>query len=219
MKKAVIAGLAGLCMAGVVQGSTIAGWDVEGVKVASGTGINEAEAPYSFAAGTRAEHVTEAVMRPGPGVTPSTAAGQYGFRIAEAQPSLAGAIENDHYLEITVTVADGHVLNLGSLEMKGRCSGSGCDDVAWLLCGAGFEEGKEIAALSGRRASGGGGLDTAASGFGGPLDLGGEAFQGLTGTVTFRLYGWNSGGSTGATNLRNLRGDDLVLRGEVTQKP
>ncbi len=219
MKYKVIAGLVMLCMACSVQGTIIAGWDVDGVVVAEGQGIDEAEKPYTFRAGTVAENIVEAKMTLGSGLEPSTATSQYGFKITEPQDSLSNAIEADHYLQVEVTVADGYVLNLESLEMKGRSTGTGCDNVAWLFCRKGFEEGKEVVALDGRRAAGGGGLDTAAPGFGGPVDLGAEEFQGLTGTIVFRLYGWNSGGRTGVTNIRNLSGDDLVLRGSVNEAP
>jgi hypothetical protein len=55
------------------------------------------------------------------------------------------------------------------------------------------------------------------SGFGQPIDLSIDSYQHLTGEVSFRLYGWNSAAGTGATYIRNLTGNDLVVFGEVLQ--
>jgi len=214
----VVAGLwfAGL---GAVQAMVIAGWEVDGVVVSGGTGIDEGEAPYAFQASTLDASLVSATLSLGGGVNPSTATNQYGFRISDAQSGLAGAIASGHYLEVALQVAEGYALNLDRLEMRGNTTATGCDDVAWMSSVAGFTPGYELVSLTGRQTAGTGGLDTAASGFGGPIDLGTEAYQQLTGTVLFRLYGWNSGSSTGVTRVRNLSGEDMVFYGSVDAIP
>lgn len=204
---------------GQAPGSVVAGWDVAGVNVASGTGINEDEAPYTFHAGTIGEHISVAHLRLGIGVEPSTAASQYGFKINDSQGTLTDAIAANHYLQVTITVQEGYLLNLDRIEMRGNCTGTGCDDVAWMSSIAGFTAGNEIIALSGRQGAGTAGLDTSASGFGGPIDLSMGEYQNLSGEVIFRLYGWNSSSSAGVTRIRDLSGDDLVFHGDVAAIP
>ncbi len=200
-------------------GSVIAGWDVAGVDVASGTGISEDETPYTFHAGTISEHISVAHLQLGSGVEPSTAASQYGFKINDSRGALPDAIAANHYLQVTIAVQEGYLLNLDRVEMRGNSTGTGCDDVAWMSSIAGFTAGNEIIALSGRQGAGTGGLDTTASGFGGPIDLSMGEYQDLSGEVIFRLYGWNSSSSAGVTRIRDLSGDDLSFHGNVVPIP
>jgi len=204
---------------GGAQAMVIAGWEVDGVTVSTGAGLDEHSSPYTFQASTLDAHMVSAQLTLGSGVNPSTATNQYGFRISDTQNSLAGAIASGHYLEVALQVAEGYALNLDRLEMRGNTTATGCDDVAWMSSVAGFVPGYELVSLSGRQSAGTGGLDTAASGFGGPIDLGADPYQQLTGTVLFRLYGWNSGSSTGVTRIRNLSGEDLVFYGSVNAIP
>lgn len=197
----------------VARADILAGWDVDGVDVADGTGIDESSAPYTFTAGTQHANVAEAKLTLGSGVNPSTTAGQYGFKVSDAKDSLADAITANHYIEFTLEAEAGYVLNLSSLEMNGQSSGNGADDVALLSSIDGFSGGSEIAAVSGISGDTGG-FDTDASGFGAAIDLSADGFQGLT-LVTFRIYGWNTGGGAGITYLRNLAGDDLVINGSL----
>jgi len=97
--------------------------------------------------------------------------------------------------------------------MKGEATGSGCTNVVLMTSIDGFTAGNEIAAA--HPANKTGGFDTDAEGFGGPIDLSAAKYQGLTGTVAFRIYGWNSASGTGETRIRSLAGDDLVVFGEL----
>lgn len=206
-----------LAVAASGQAAIVAGWEVDGVDVGDGTGLDAPGAPYIFSATTsETAHVT-AQLTLGAGVNPSTSSGQYGFKIpaAEATDSLAGAIAAEHYIEFTLSITNGYGLNLDSIEMNGGGSSTACSNVVLLSSVEGFVPGQEIA--SAYPANGTGGFDTDASGFGGPIDLSGGPFSNLTGNVSFRLYGWDSTSGSGTTFLRNLSSEDLVVHGSVVE--
>lgn len=203
---------AGFLMLGIsAQGQTLSTWDFDGIDLDNLDPANQ----YKLSAGTTANGIDQADLSLAAGVTHSTASGQYGFRVAnaEAQSSLAGAIASGHYLEFTLSAEPGNTLSLTSLEFNGQSAATGADNIALLSSVGGFTE---SAALATRNSIAGvtGGFDTDSSGFGGPIDLSSADFQNIAG-VTFRLYGWNTSGSTGSTYFRNLSGDDLVIHGTV----
>jgi hypothetical protein len=193
----------------------LAGWDVEGIELDEESGVVSNVAPYTFYATTSEVSHVQAWLSLGAGVNPSTSADQYGFKISSGDQtnSLAGAVLLDHYMEFSITVDDGYQLNFTSIEMAGGGSGTGCSNVVLMTSVDGFTAGAEIA--SAFPANSDAGLDTDASGFGGPIDLSSSAYQNLTDTISFRLYGWNSSSGAGTTRIRNLSGDDLVLLGDV----
>lgn len=197
------------------QAALVAGWDVDGVDLAGGVGVETNASPFAFHATTSETGRVTARMTLGAGVNPTTTAGQYGFKIfaADQTNSLAGAIALDHYMEVSIAVEPGHALDLFSLELSGQSSGTGCSNVVLMTSLDGFSSGKEIAEATNATATGG--FDTDASGFGGPIDLTAPRYQNLTGAVSFRLYGWNSTSGSGATYVRNLTGDDLLVFGEI----
>ncbi len=200
-----------LIASNTLDGQPLASWDFNGTDLDNLDPNNQ----YTLAAGTTETEISEATLTLGPGVRPATATGQYGFKIATAdsQTSLAGAIANGHYIELTLNAANGTLLNLSSLEFNGQSGPTGADNVALLSSIGGFTE---TAAIVTRNPVAGvtGGLDTDNSGFGGPIDLSSTEFQNIA-SITFRLYGWNSSGSTGATYFRNLSGNDLVIQGQA----
>ena len=200
---------------GVVQGAVLAGWDVEGMDVASGVGILTNVPPYAFSATTSEVSCVDAFLLLGDGVNPSTSADVYGFKISteDQTNSLKGAIAAHHYIEFSLSVDDGYLLNLHSIEMVGEGTAGSCSNVVLMSSVGGFELGQEMASAT--AANQRGGFDTDSSGFGGPIDLSAEQFQNLGGCVTFRLYGWGSSSGNSTTRIRNLTGDDLVVYGEV----
>ncbi len=219
MKKVIVMmGTAGLIACGV-QGAVVAGWEVENIDVAAGVGIVTNSPPFTFLATTQQTGIAIAQLQLGSGVNPSSAMDQYGFKIAKTNQtvSLASAIALNHYIEFSLTVASGYVLNLQQITMKGEATSTGCSNVVLMCSIDGFIAGQEIASAS--SVTNTGGFDTDASGFGGPIDLSAARYQNLTGTVTFRLYGWNSTSGSGVTYLRNLAGNDLVVSGEVVAMP
>ncbi len=195
--------------------AVVAGWDVAGVDVKDGSGIETNVAPFTFYATTSETGRVTARLELGSGVNPSTATNMYGFKISggEGTNSLAGAIAKNHYMEFSITVDEGYELNLGSIEMNGEATGDGCTNVVLMASIDGFVAGNEIVAA--HPANETGGFDTDANGFGGPIDLTASKYQGLTGTVAFRIYGWNSASGIGETRIRSLVGDDLVVFGEL----
>jgi hypothetical protein len=201
----------------VAHGGVVGRWDVEGVKVSDGTGIATSEAPFTMVGGSDYDHLV-AELRLGAGVNPSTTLAKYGFKVPTDTQSgtLAEAIERNQYLEVSLEVSEGYVLNLDRLEMVGEGTSDGCSNVVWMSSVDGFTAGAELA--SSFPANQDGALDTDADGFGGPIDLSGARYQQLQGSVRLRLYGWNSSSERGVTRIRNLSGDDLVVYGEVVPK-
>lgn len=201
-----------------VCAAVIAGWDIQGIDVDDGVGIETNAPPYAFNATTSEVAHVESQLLLGAGVKPSTSSDQYGFKISsdDQTNSLAGAIAMDHYLEFSITVESGYALNLQALEMVGRATASACSNVVVMTSIDGFEAGQEVA--SAYPANTTGGFDTDSSGFGGPIDLSAPKYRNLTGTVVFRIYGWNSTSGSGPTYLRNLTEDDVIIRGTVSER-
>lgn len=211
----VILGILAIVASG--EAAIVAGWDVNGVDVGDGTGLDAPGAPYAFSATTSETTYVTAQLTLGEEVNPSTSSGQFGFKIpsAEATNTLAGAIASDHYIDFTLSVSSGYALNLGSIEMNGGGSSTACSNIVLMCSVDGFVAGQEIA--SAYPANGTGGFDTDSSGFGSPIDLSGSQYSNLTGSVSFRLYGWNSSSGSGTTFLRNLSGEDLLVYGNVVE--
>ncbi len=203
--------------AGFSWADVLASWDVNGVDVADGTGIDEGVSPYRFTSPNLLANVSDAKLSLG-SVNPSEASHTYGFMLSSNQSTLADAIGANDYIEISISVASGFQMNFSSFEMNGESTGTGCDDVAFMSLIAGYSSGNELQALTGRQDVTGG-LDTDSSGWGAPVDLSGSVYQAVTGTTTFRVYGWNSSGTTGGTRGRNLSGDDFVINGTISPVP
>ncbi len=196
-------------------GEIIAGWDASGIDL-----DNNYVAPYTVAAHTTAAHVA-AAMSLTDSLLPSTTTNRYGFKIpaADAQATLAGAIAQQHYIQIVITVPEPYGLNLVSLELHGQTSSTGCDDIAVLSDVDGFSDAAVIASVS-AVADVTGGFDTDDTGFGAPIDLPRPEFSELS-SVTFRIYGWNSSSSSGdgRNYIRDLSGYDVVVNGTVEEIP
>lgn len=199
------------------RAAVVAGWDVAGVDLDDGIGVETNIPPFSFNCTISETGNVSAKLVLGDGVNPTTYGDRYGFKISGSDQtnSLAGAIAKNHYMEFSIKVDDGYELNLGSIKMKGQASGTGCSNVVLMSSIDGFVAGNEIAAA--HPANKTGGFDTDADGFGGPIDLTAARYQGLTGTVAFRIYGWDSTSGVGETHIRTFASvsDDLVVFGEV----
>lgn len=207
-------------MAGEAQCAVLAGWDVNGIQLTNGVGVVTNTYPYTFLATTQHVEIVSATLELGAGVNPSTSPNQYGFKISEVDQtnSLAGAIERNHYIEFSLTVASGSALNLQQITMNGESTATGCSNVVLMSSMDGFVAGQEIA--SAFPANKTGGFDTDSSGFGASIDLSAARYQNVTDTVTFRLYGWNSKSGSGVTRIYDDdSGDDLVVSGEVVSLP
>ncbi|MDD4737530.1 MAG: PEP-CTERM sorting domain-containing protein [Kiritimatiellae bacterium] len=206
-----------LVAASISFADVIAAWEVTGVNVGSGTGIDEAVSPYRFSATSKDANMGTAQLSLGFD-GPSTATDMYGFRFSAAthQTSLADAISNNHYIQWSLTAASGYALNLTSLEMNGQSGSSGPADIVLMTSVDGFSEGDEIGSLTARQ-NVTGGWDTDSSGWGAPIDLSAAGYQGLS-TVSFRIYGWNSSG-TASAGIRNMTGNDLIINGTMAAIP
>lgn len=209
-----------LMVSGSLSGASaaiVAGWDVAGIDLDDGIGIETNLSPFTFQATTSETGYVQSQLGLGSGVIPSTAGSRYGFKIplASQTNTLSGSISLNQYIDIALVIEEGKALNLSSIEMKGGGSGTACSNVAFMTSIDGFVAGQEIATTSVANESAG--MDTDASGFGAPIDLSATKYQNLTGTVSFRLYGWNSTSGSGTTRIRDLTGLDLELFGEVVE--
>lgn len=195
----------------------LAAWDMAGVDIESGLGVDNPLFPYTKKASIQGVNIKEGTLTLGADL-PSTTADMYGFKfsLATHQTSLAGALENDDYIQFALTAEEGYRFDLLSIKMNGQSGTSGPDDIALLSNVDGFSVGNEIATRTGRQGVTGG-WDTDASGWGGLIDLLDPQYQNLI-TVTFRLYGWNSSG-TASAGIRNLSGNDLMINGTVESIP
>lgn len=202
----------------IIGNSAILGaWDVDGVDVADGIGVNDTEFPYTLNANSSVAHVVGGALTLGFD-SPSGAVGLFGFKFSSGthQSSITNAIAMDNHIQFSLTAESGYSLNLSSLELNGESGTSGPDNIALMSDATGFLAGQEIGSLNNRQNITGG-WDTDASGWGGPIDLAGADFQGLE-SITFRIYGWNSSG-TASAGIRNLSGNDLVINGTVQAIP
>lgn len=198
-----------------LHADVVAGWDVDGVDVGDGVGIVTNLPPYSFVVSTSEVDQVTATLSLGAGVSPSTSAGKYGFKIAgdDQTNSLAGAIAMEHYMEFSLTVAEGYELNLSSIEIIGEGTSTACSNVVLMSSVDGFVAGKEMATVFPANVNYS--LDTKKGAFGDAVDLSAKKYQHLTGSVAFRIYGWNSAAGSGSIRIRNLKGMDLVVNGTV----
>ncbi len=201
----------------MVFADVLVAWDVNGVHVADGTGVDNSAFPYTKNATTLGTNISEGTLTLG-FAAPSAAADMYGFKFSKEthQDSLAGALLNDHYIQFTLAAEVGYRFDLSSIEMNGKSGDSGPDDIALMSNVDGFNVGDEMASLTGRQGLTSG-WDTEAGGWGDLIDLSGAQYQDLT-AVTFRIYGWNSTG-TASGGIRSLGGDDLVVNGTLEAIP
>ena len=204
--------------AGCTVADVLASWDVDGIDVADGTGIDEGISPYAFTSPSIVMGIDAAKLQLSSTVNPSTTASQYGSKVSTTEVSLANAISAGHYIEISISLATGYELDLSNIEMKGQATSTGWSDAAFMSSIAGYTAGNELDSVTGIDGVTGG-LDTDSSGWGAPIDLSGAAYQGLTGTTTFRIYGWGATSGAGVSYIRNLSGDDFVINGSVDAVP
>ncbi len=191
----------------------IAAWDVAGLDLDDGSHAP----PYFVNADTTDVYIATACLTLSTNVQPSKSADQYGFRIGSVSNiSLTAAIQNGHYMEITLVASNRYAMSLSSIEVLGRSSDAGCSDIALLSTVDGYADDLTIVTLSDVNKYGG--LDTDDSGFGGPIDLSNARFSGLR-SVRFRLYAWNNSSDQGITYIRSLVGFDLIINGTVAPMP
>ena len=195
----------------------LAAWDVLGVDVEAGIGVEQGSFPYAKSAATQGVNISESQLTLGADL-PSIKGDMYGFKFSATthQTSLVAAIANNHYIQFTLIAETGYQFDLSSIEMNGESGSSSPDDIALMSDVGGFNAGDEIASLTDRQDVTGG-WDTDSSGWGGVIDLLDPQYQNLT-VVTFRLYGWSSSG-TASAGIRNLSGNDLVINGTVEAIP
>lgn len=206
-----------LLAAPLAEAILLVGWDVDGITTSG----------LSLADSTSVSNVEESTLSLGSGVIADTAGDRYGFKISSGTTTLAAAITANHYIEFDVTASSGYLLNLSSVELVGQASRNGANDVAIFASLDGFSTSSNLGSATnvaipdpdpnGSKVTGG--FDTDSDGFGGPIDLTGSTYQGVTGTVTFRIYGWNTTSDAGITYIRDLSGNDLEINGTVSAIP
>ncbi|MGJ3242965.1 MAG: PEP-CTERM sorting domain-containing protein [Opitutales bacterium] len=207
-------------LAGGLSAQTLASWDVNGVDVDDGIGIDggSTSSPFTFSAGTTASNVGSATLTLSSSVNPSTSSDQYGFKVSGGNDgfTLSDAISSGHYMEISISASSGFLLNLTELDFIGESSGTGADSGAILTSVDGFNDSSAIATVSGVSGDTGG-FDTDGSGFG-TISLSGSQYQGIS-SISFRVYGWDATSGAGVTNFRDLSNDDITISGTVSVNP
>jgi hypothetical protein len=148
----------------LVRADVLAAWDMNGVDVAAGSGIDGSSPAYEMNATTTGLHVQNGELSLGFDA-PSSAANMYGFKFSAATHtgSLSDAIANDHYIQFTVSAEPGYRFDLASIEMNGQSGSSGPADIALFSNVDGFEAGMEMDSLTSRQGITGG-WDTEAGG-------------------------------------------------------
>lgn len=223
MKKLMLILLVFVVAAAPALAEELAVWDVNGVDVADGTKIDESVSPYAFTAGKLGSNVSDAKLTLSDNVSPSTVASRYGLKIlSENDPkstSLLEAISNNHYMQFTVSAFEGYRLNFSSIQMSGGGTATSPNNVALLSSVGGFIDSEAIAEVS--NVTSDGSMDTDSLGWGGPIDLSGQDYQGLENKVTFRLYMWNASGAydTRIENGNIVDNNDLIINGTTAVIP
>lgn len=127
--------------------------------------------------------------------------------------TLEQAILDDDYLTFSISPQSGYQVSLSTLDVNFRRSSTGPNTFQWAYSIDGFTTnnvniGSEISFTS-----------TATDGVAqSQISLAGiSALQSITGTATFRLYGYGSAGGTFA--IGRLTGNDLSINGIVTAVP
>lgn len=202
-----------LVLVNICNANILASWDVNGLNVSEDLSASD----YEYSAYKIAGNVKEAKLSLA-NVNPSDAGNQYGFKIDNGDEtySLSDAITAEHYLQFSIEVENGYVLNLTEVGILGESTSTGADDIALLANVKGFDASSAIHTDSGVSADS---WDFTLN------DLSSDAaFQNCSGTIAFRLYGWDTNGTTGVTRIRDLSeglgdGDDLQIKGTVTAIP
>lgn len=142
----------------------------------------------------------------------------HGIRVDGGEPNIAtisDAVANDEYGEFAITVDPGLQLNLSSLDL-GMLINRGTDEETFTLH---LRSSIDSYASDIDTASLNGDSDTEIADGSGSFDLSDSAFQGLTGTTTFRLYMVSDVGSrTDGSNYVRIT-PDVVLNGDVVPEP
>lgn len=162
---------------------------------------NQATSSVTSGAPTNA---TASVISRGSGLTAAAA----GNSMSSSGWSTTTIDLNDYY-EVTVTPSAGYALNMNQLRFNLRISGTGptVAEIRSNMDSFGASIGSTITPSSATA-----GIDVAQS-------LSGAAFQGVTSALTFRIYGYTSGGAGGTMRLQNGTIGGLEVSGFAAQTP
>jgi hypothetical protein len=146
-----------------------------------------------FTAGqTVDDHLSVSGIGRGSGITASSAADRY-----SASNWNSASLNTTDYFTWTLTPSTGYQLNLSSFVYTGQASGTGPTSFALRSSVEGFSTNI--------------GAPTAG---GTTITLTSSAFQGLTDSVEFRLYGWNASSSSGSFSV-----NDFTFNGTLSAVP
>ncbi|WP_372799272.1 hypothetical protein, partial [Pontiella sp.] len=139
------------------------------------------------------------------------AGADFGFEDVNDSNDLSGAIQDNDYMEFTVTPNAGYKLNLESLSFRTYVETLDHSAERWALFSSvgGFTGGSEI--VTGQTIDAGGWTNASNNVV---VDLPGADFQGLEEAVTFRIYVYGGGADTNSITLF----DKVVLNGTTAWK-
>jgi hypothetical protein len=215
MKKTLLAilGLAAVSLAGV-NGQVFTG------NYTFGSGGNVTSFAYN---GTPIDNLTVSALTKN-GVTNTSSAGNFrasNWPLDPAVGILAGSIDTAKYFEFSLTPTAGNTLNINSFTFGVGRTGTGPRSFQWRSSLDSF-----AAPISGYTATNaaldqnlGAGIlsytsDVTTAATGNTLTFSSPTFSNLS-TVTFRLYGFNSEGTTGTGGLEG----NFIFAGEVVPEP
>lgn len=191
--------------------AVLAAWDVFGV---GGFGPSPFDATSSHPAVTVGGLTRGSGLNTG-GAGSNDSWGADGWFVVGPVQTQAIAIANDKMATFTITPSFGVNVSLTTIEPYNiRRSGTGPTTGIWQYSingGAFIDIGAEIVW---------GGIETAAGNPQIAIDLSGIGnLQNLTSTttVTFRIVNWGATGAGGTWYINNINGNDLVVRGNLTQ--
>ena len=183
-------------------------------------------AEYTFTGGSSADSATATnvtvstfTIAAGTGSGFSSSSGTVFLRSTGTASTLAGAIDANDYVEFNIEVAEGFSMDLSSLSFEHKASAALVDLVPYesnfstFTSVDGFAEANVIDTSTATHTSVNGGATTllrTAS-----IDLTSSTFQDLTGTTTFRIYGFDDKNANDAI----MRLDNVTVFGAVTAVP
>ena len=168
----------------------------------------------SVNANSSSTNISLPVITRGGGIDPNSLANSFSSNQFSSD-NITEAINNDEYIEFSITPNSGFSVSLSTLDANFRRSGTGPDTFRWQysldgFATAGINIGSEISYTE----DGGDGHTQTQINLSGIHDL-----QEVENVITIRLYGWGASSTAGTFAIGRLSGNDLSIGGTVDLIP
>lgn len=164
----------------------------------------------SVNATTSSSNISLPVITRGVGINPASLANSFNSN-QFSSTNFTEAINNEEYIEFSITPNSGFTVSLSTLDANFRRSNTGPDTFRWQYSLDGFATtGTDIGSQISYTNDGGDGDAQTQIDFSGIHDL-----EEVETTITFRLYGWGASNTAGTFAIGRLSGDDLSIGGTV----